>query len=100
MRVPRRIAITFDLPRDAESLQYTVTTPGLMIRDEVITGSSSRIIIELDQEELYSQGYTNVVLGADSMEITLVGKLEGQWFAKALNLRGVSPLGGTPAIIR
>ena len=100
MRVPRRIAITFDLPRDAESLQYTVTTPGLMIRDEMVTGSSSRIIIELDQEELYSQGYTNVVLGADSMEITLVGKLEGQWFAKAINLRGVSPLGGTPAIIR
>jgi hypothetical protein len=71
-----------------------------MTKDEVISGSSSRIVIELDQDELYSLGYTNVVLGADSMEITLVGTLEGQWFAKALNLRGVSPLGGEPATIR
>jgi len=59
MRVPSRIAVTFDLPRDAESLQYTVTIPGLMMRDEVISGSSSRIVIEIDQEELYSQGFTS-----------------------------------------
>ena len=98
-RVPTGIAVTFDLGREVKSAQYTVTIPGLLIRDEIISGSPSEITIELDQAELYSQGYTNVVLGADSIEITLIGKLEDRWFAKALNLRGVSPLGGTPAII-
>ena len=97
--VPRSVAVTFHHPDGAESLRYTVTIPGLLIRDVEIAGSPSAVTVELDQDELYVQGYTNVVLGADSMEITLVGKLEDRWFAKTLNLRGVSPLGGTPTII-
>ena len=64
-----------------------------------VVGSGSVVTLELNQDELYIQGFTNVVLGADSMEITLVGKLGGEWFAKVLNLRGVSPLGGSPANI-
>jgi hypothetical protein len=100
MRAPGRIAVTFVLPDGAESLRYTVTIPGLLIRDEEVAGSPSALTIELDQDELYAQGFTNVVLGADSMEITVVGTLDGQWFARALNLRGVSPLGGSPAVIR
>jgi hypothetical protein len=97
--VPSSVAVTFHLPDGAESLRYTVTIPGLLIRDVEVAGAPSAVTVELDQDELYAQGYTNVVLGADSMEITLVGKLEDRWFAKTLNLRGVSPLGGTPAII-
>jgi hypothetical protein len=97
--VPTSVVVTFDLPDVAESLRYTVTIPGLLIRDEEVSEPATRVTVALNQKDLYSQGYTNVVLGADSMEITLVGKLEGEWFAKALNLRGVSPLGGSPAII-
>ena len=97
--VPRSVAVTFHLPDGVESRRLTVTVPGLLIRDVEVVGSASVVTVELSQDELYAQGYTNVVLGADSMEITLVGKLEGEWFAKALNLRGVSPLGGSPAII-
>ena len=77
-----------------------VTVPGLIIRDEAVSGSPSQVTIELDQDELYDQGYTNVVLGAESMEITVAGAVDGAWFAKALNLRSSSPLGGAPASIR
>ena len=98
--VPSSVAVTFHLPDGAESLRYTVTIPGLLIRDVEIAGSPSAVTVELDQDELYVQGYTNVVLGADSMEITLAGTIDGRWFAKPLNLRGVSPLGGEPATIR
>ena len=99
-RVPTFIAVTFDLPEKADSLRYIVTIPGLVIREEEIPGSPEQVRVELHQDELYSQGYTNVVLGADSMEITLVGRIDGEWFAKALNLRGASPLGGAPATTR
>ena len=98
-RVPRDISITFNLPSGAEPIWQTVTIPGLVIRNEDVSGSPSQVTILLDRDELYSQGYTSVVLGADSMEITLVGTLNGQWFAKVLNLRGVSPLAGSPATI-
>ena len=99
-QVPTSITLTFGLPEDAKSVRYTVTIPGLIIRDEAVSGSPDQVRIELDQEELYAQGYTGVVLGADSMQITVVGEVDGEWFAKALNLRSSSPLGGAPASIR
>ncbi|MCZ6891814.1 MAG: hypothetical protein O7F09_04790 [Chloroflexi bacterium] len=99
-RVTSSIVVTFEFPKGAEVLHYTVTIPGLLIRDEEIVDSPSQVSIELDQDELYSQGYTSVVLGADSIEITVTGMVDGEWFAKALNLRGSSPLGGAPASIR
>ena len=98
--MPSSIIVRFTLPANVESMRYTVTSPGLLIRDEEIDGSPGEVRVALDQDELYSQGYTNVVLGAESMEITLAGTIDGRWFAKHLNLRGVSPLGGEPATIR
>jgi hypothetical protein len=99
-KAPSSIVVRFALPENAESLRYTVTTPGMLIRDQEIDGSPGEVKVVLNQDELYSQGYTNVVLGAESMEITLVGTIDGHWFAKPLNLRAVSPLGGEPATIR
>jgi hypothetical protein len=65
-----------------------------------VTGTPAQVEVVLDAAELYEQGFTNVVLGAESLEITVTGKSKGEWFAKALNLRGVSPLGGAPATVR
>ncbi len=100
MRVPSAVAVTFDLPANADSLRYTVAIPGLLIRDVAVSGSTARVRIALDWNTLYTDGFTHVVLGADSLEFTLTGRINGQWFAKALNLRGVSPLGGKPAVIQ
>jgi hypothetical protein len=99
-RTPSRITVQFSLPAGSESLRYTVTIPGLIIRDQALTGAPSQVTVDLDAAALYEQGFTNVVLGAESLEITVTGKSNGKWFAKALNLRGVSPLGGAPATVR
>ena len=99
-RVPSTVAVTFELPTGAEALLYTVTIPGLVVRDVAVTGSQTRVTITLDWDSMYTDGFTNVVLGADSLEFTLTGRISGQWFAKSLNLRGVSPLGGRPPSIQ
>jgi hypothetical protein len=99
-KVPSSIVVRFAPLENAGSLRYTVTIPGMLIKDEEIDGSPGEVRVVLDQDELYSQGYTNVVLGAESMEITLLGTIDDRWFAKQLNLRGVSPLGGESATIR
>lgn len=97
--VPSSVAVTLNLPAKADSLRYTVTIPGLVIK-EIAVPDSSQVRRELDWNTLYQDGFTNVVLGADSIEFTVTGRIGGQWFAKSLNLRGVSPLGGTPPTIR
>jgi hypothetical protein len=99
-RTPSRITAQFSLPGGSESVRYTVAIPGLLIRDQAVTGTPAQVEVVLDAAELYDQGFTNVVLGAESLAITVTGKSNGEWFAKALNLRGVSPLGGAPATVR
>ncbi len=99
-RTPSTIVLTFDLPAAADSLRFTVAIAGLIIRDEAIAGNSNRVRVELNADTLYSQGFTNVVLGADSIEVTVTGRINGQWFAKVVNLRGSSPLGGKPATVQ
>jgi hypothetical protein len=99
-RTPSRITVRFSLPAGSESLRYTVTIPGLLIRDQAVPDAPAQLEVSLDAAALYDQGFTNVVLGAESLEITVTGKSNGKWFAKALNLRGVSPLGGAPATVR
>ena len=97
--VPGTIDVTFQVPAGASSLRYTVGIKGLVIMDQTVTASGGQVTIRLDQSLLYSQGRTGVVLGADSIEITLAGEIGGQWFAESLNLRGLSPLGGEPAVV-
>jgi hypothetical protein len=98
-RVPSSITVTFAFPAGAKPAWQTVTIPGLIIADGAVSEDASELTVRLDREDLYTQGYTNVVLGAESLEITVVGTLNGQWFAKVVNLRGVSPLGGAPATV-
>ncbi len=99
-RIPSHISLQISLPDTSESVRYFVGIQGLVIRDESVSGSPSQVKVELDAAQLYTQGFTNVVLGAESMEITVTGKSGGKWFANRLNLRGVSPMGASPPTIQ
>lgn len=96
---PAMVILTFDPPEGTESLRYTVAVPGLVIRDVAVEKPGEQLVIELTEVELYEEGYTNVVLGAESMAITVTGLVDGQWFSRVLNLRGMTPLGGPRAKI-
>ena len=53
--------------------------------------------VDLSVDQLQRDGFTNVVLGASDLTITLIGQANGATFARSINLRGMTPLGGPPA---
>lgn len=99
-KTPSHATLKFTLPANSDSLRYTVTIPGLVIRDQAVSGSPDQLTVDLDAKELYSQGFTNVVLGADSIEIVITGRSNGSWFARTLNLRSSTPFGGSPPTVQ
>ena len=54
--------------------------------------------IQLDQQELYERGLTSIVLGAESLIVTIVGQIGEDWKAYSVNLRSMTAFGGTVRI--
>ncbi len=97
-RIPTGIALTFTPPAGATDLRLLVGKPGLLLSDAPVSGAQVRI--ELSADKLYADGFTNVVLGASSLDITLAGKVGSDWFTRSVNLRGVTPLGAAKAVLK
>ena len=87
--------ITFDyaLPPGVTQGHYSLTAPGLLIEQGAITGSGT-LTVEVDQGELYEAGFTQIILGADTLQLSIAYQTETGWQARTLNQRGFSPLGG------
>jgi hypothetical protein len=98
-RVPSGVTIAIAVPQGATDLRAMVGKPGLIISDAPVSGSGP-VRIELNADKLYADGFTNVILGASSLDVTVVGKVGSDWFARSVNLRGMTPLGGAKATIR
>lgn len=98
-RVPSALTMTVAVPAGATDVRVIVGKPGLILRDAAVAASGP-VRVELDADKLYAEGYTNIVLGASSLDVTVVGKAADGWFARVVNLRGMTPLGGARATIR
>ena len=87
--------ITFDyaLPPGVTQGHYSLTAPGLLIEQGAITGSGT-LTVEVDQSELYEAGFTQIILGADTLQLSIAYQTVTGWQARTLNQRGFSPLGG------
>lgn len=97
-RGPNAITMTVALPNGATNVRAFVGKQGLVVSDVQVSGGQARI--ELNAQKLYADGFTNVVVGASSLDITVAGQAGSEWFARTVNLRGMTPLGGARATIR
>ena len=82
-----------DLPPGVAQGHYSLTAPGLLIDQGTISGSGT-LTVEVDQSELYETGFTQIILGADTLQLSIAYQTETGWQARTLNQRGFSPLGG------
>jgi hypothetical protein len=97
-RTPSLITVTLTPPVGASDVRVMVGKPGLVLSDAPATGSPVRV--ELAADKLSADGFTNIVLGASSLDITVSGKIGSDWFARTVNLRGMTPLGAAKAVLK
>jgi hypothetical protein len=90
--------ITFDyaLPAGVTGGHYSLTAPGLLIEEGALPASGT-LIVEVDQGDLYDAGFTQIILGADTLQLSIAYETADGWEAQILNQRGFSPLGGRVA---
>ena len=88
-----KIVFTYELPFGVTKGHYNITAPGLIIDEGPITGSGT-FTVEVDQNELYDAGFTQIILGADTLQLSIAYETDSGWQARTLNQRGFSPLGG------
>ena len=83
-------------PAGTTRLHWVVTAPGVVIDSRSMrVRSRDPITIALNRQQLLSRGLDSIVLGADSLEISLFNDGPAPT-ARALNLRGLWPLGTDP----
>lgn len=97
--VPKAVTLGVDLGASGDEAHYILTIPGLVVRSGVWE-AGERMEIRLDEQVLYRHGYTNVILGADSLDLSVIAKVGGKWIVKSFNLRGLTPFGGAPITFR
>lgn len=98
-RVPSAATMTVSLPADAEHVDYTLSIPGLVVALASLS-NVRELKLALTEEQLKKDGYPNVILGADSLDLTVAAKIRGRWKVTYYNLRGVHPFGGQPLTFR
>jgi hypothetical protein len=88
-----RITFTHTPPAGVTDGHYSLTAPGLLIEQGTISGSGT-FTLEVDQRDLYEAGFTQIILGADTLQLSMAYQTDTGWYARTLNQRGFSPLGG------
>ena len=88
-----KVTFDYELPPGANGGHYSLTAPGLLI-EEGTTPESGKFALEVDQGDLYDAGFTQIILGADTLQLSIAYETAGGWEAQILNQRGFSPLGG------
>ncbi len=86
------ITFGYELPQGVDTAHYSLTTPGLLVHQDTVSGGS--VGIALGQQYLYDQGFTEIILGADTLQLSIAYETADGWEAQVLNQRGFSPLGG------
>ena len=88
-----KISFVFPLPAGVDEAHYSLTAPGLVIEEGTVSGSST-VTVEVVQDDLYEAGFTQIILGADTLQLSIAYETPDGWEAQILNQRGFSPLGG------
>ena len=91
-----KVTFDFSLPAGVGNAHFSLTAPGLVIEEGTVTGSSV-VTVEVIQDDLYEAGFTQIILGADTMQLSIAYETPDGWEAQILNQRGFSPLGGVSA---
>jgi hypothetical protein len=86
------ITFNYELPNGVKEAYYSLTTPGLLVHQETVSGDT--VNIALGQQYLYDLGFTEIILGADTLQLSIAYETTDGWEAQILNQRGFSPLGG------
>jgi len=86
-----KITFTHELPPGVTRGHYSLTAPGLLIEDGAISDSGT-LTVDVDQDDLYETGFTQIILGADTLQLSIAYQTEDGWQARTLNQRGFSPL--------
>jgi hypothetical protein len=88
-----KVTFDYELSPGANGVHYSLTAPGLLI-EEGTTPESGNFALEVDQGDLYDAGFTQIILGADTLQLSIAYETADGWEAQILNQRGFSPLGG------
>ena len=88
-----KITFDYELPPGANGGYYSLTAPGLLV-EEGTTPESGNFALEVRQQDLYDAGFTQIILGADTLQLSIAYETADGWEAQILNQRGFSPLGG------
>jgi len=86
------ITFQYEIPEGVTEAHYSLTTPGLLVHQETVSGDS--VDIALGQQYLYDLGFTEIILGADTLQLSIAYETADGWAAQILNQRGFSSLGG------
>ena len=83
-------------PRGEDHVRLRVATwgdPRPLQPQGTISGSGT-LTVQVAQGELYEAGFTQIILGADTLQLSIAYRTNSGWQARTLNQRGFSPLGG------
>ena len=61
-----KISFEFPLPASVDEAHYSLTAPGLVIEEGTVSGSST-VTMEVVRDDLYDAGFTQIILGADTL---------------------------------
>jgi len=86
------ITFQYEFPEGVTEAHYSLTAPGLLVHQETVSGDS--VDIALGQQYLYDLGFTEIILGADTLQLSIAYETVDGWAAQILNQRGFSSLGG------
>ena len=89
-----QISFSHPLPDGVTGAHVSLTAPGLVLVDEVVSAIDGSIEVSIIQEELDEAGFTQIRLGADTLQLSIAYETADGWEAQILNQRGFSPLGG------
>jgi hypothetical protein len=92
-----QISFSYPLPDGVTGAHVSLTAPGLVLIDEVVAAVDGSIDVSIIQQELDEVGFTQIRLGADTLQLSIAYETADGWEAQILNQRGFSPLGGRVA---
>ena len=89
-----QIAFSYRLPDGVTDAHISLTAPGLVLIDRTVAAVDGSVDLAIKQQELNDAGFTQIILGADTLQLSIAYETADGWEAQILNQRGFSPLGG------
>jgi hypothetical protein len=94
-----QISFSYRMPEGVTYAHVSLTAPGLVLIDRLMSAVDGHVDLTITQLELDEAGFTQIRLGADTLQLSIAYETADGWEAQILNQRGFSALGGrsTPA---